>query len=372
MKTTLKVLGAIVLALIAAELLLWALGRGSQGDDRRAIHEPRPDKEWLYGLRPNAAGTFGGSGIVYRVNRDGFRDELRQRPKPEGVFRILVLGDSVAFGYGVDAGDTYPKRLERHLRSLARKRGGPSFEVLNMAVGGYNPYNEAALLSDVGPSYEPDLVLAQFCINDLNDPTAHFDVQTRLHLGTIPDAAYPDPSTRTAPPEPPGRMLRLCRRSRLCSLVDDALLAARELPPQEREQSSMMRPVEDDDGPEWSWLEETYRRMASESRGMGAEFAVVAFPYREQLAAAGEPVVQRRLIAIGERNGWTTVDPLDQFRAAVADGQRVFLDWWHPTPTGNTLAAAATARTLACGGLLPEAINSLCAEEGDSLEPPSP
>jgi hypothetical protein len=357
-----KVLASLALAVLVAELALWALGRSGHGTDRRALHEPRPDREWLYGLKPGAAGTFGGSGVVYHVNEDGFRDRSYQRPKPEGAFRILVLGDSVAFGYGVELDDTFPKRLERHLDSLSARAGGGRVEVLNLAVGGYNPYIEAALLDDVGAGWEPDLVLVQFCINDLNDPTAHFDVQTRLHLGTIPDAAFPDPSTRTAPPAPPGALLRLCRASRLCSLVDDAVLAANELLPQERDRGSMMRPVEDDDGPEWPWLERIYRRMADVSRGLGAGFAVLAFPYRAQLDTEDLHPVQRRLVAMGERGGWVVVDPLHRFRAARGEGHTVFLDWWHPTPAGNGLAALETARTLACAGLLTEALNALCSD----------
>jgi hypothetical protein len=358
-----KLLVSLVLVVVVAELTLWALGRGSHGTDRRELHEPRPDKEWLYGLRPGATGTFGGSGVVYRVNADGLRDRAYQRPKPPGVFRILVLGDSVAFGYGVELEDTLPERLEKHLDTLSAREGGGRVEVLNLAVGGYNPYNEAALLDDVGAGWEPDLVLVQFCVNDLNDPTAHFDVQTRLHLGTVPDAAYPDPSTRTDPPAPPGRLLRLCRTSRLCSLVDDAMLAADELLPQERDQGNMMRPVESDDGPEWPWLERTYRRMAATSRGLGAGFAVLAFPYRAQLDGPAQAPVQSLLVEMGRRQGWPVIDPLERFRAAQADGRPVFLDWWHPSPLGNGLAAAETARTLSCAGLLTAPLNSLCAQQ---------
>jgi hypothetical protein len=33
--------------------------------------------------------------------------------KPDGEFRILMLGDSMTFGWGVDVKDTLPSRLER-------------------------------------------------------------------------------------------------------------------------------------------------------------------------------------------------------------------------------------------------------------------
>ena len=81
-------------------------------------------------------------------------------------------------------------------------------EILNLAVSGYNPYNQGELLRDLGLAYEPDLVLAQFCINDLNDPTLHFDTQTRLRLGSIPDPPFPDPPLRRSRSAEPGATSR--------------------------------------------------------------------------------------------------------------------------------------------------------------------
>lgn len=356
-----RLLLGVLLTLVIAELILRVVGNSSRGEDTRSFHEVRPDKEWIYGLRPGASGTFPGSSLVYEANTDGFRDQRYERPKPAGVFRILVLGDSVTFGVGVPPKRSFAKRLEARLNHVAGRVGGPKFEVLNMGVGGYNPFNEAALLDDIGESYEPDLVLVQFCINDLNDPTAHFDLHTRLHLGTIPDEAYPDPSARRAPAEAPGLALRLCRYSRLCSLIDDAKLAANALMIRGEEVRSAMRPVEDDDGPEWPWLESMYRRIAGTSRGLGAEFAVLAFPYRAQLQGVDGHPVSQKLAAMGERNGWTTVDPLESFRAATAErGQRLFLDWWHPTAAGHQLAAVEIGRSLVCAGLLTEEMNATC------------
>jgi hypothetical protein len=176
------------------ELAMRLLGESSQVGDLRGLHQLRLDRPWLYGLRPGADGVMQETGeIRYRVNADGFRGRRYARPKPDRTFRVLVLGDSIAFGYGVEEEQTFSHLMEARLQRLVTDR---SVEVVNLAGGGYNPYNELALLADVGASYQPDLVLVQFCINDLNDPTLHFDWQTRIHLATIPDAAFPDPSLR--------------------------------------------------------------------------------------------------------------------------------------------------------------------------------
>jgi lysophospholipase L1-like esterase len=266
----------------------------------------------------------------------------------------------VAFGHRVEQRDTFPKQMEEQLASTPAGPSGQRIEVLNLGVSGYNAYTELALLEDVGPRYQPDLVLVQFCINDLNDPTLHFDVQTRLHLGTIPDGAYPDPAARRGAVKRPGVLLRSCRRSRVCALMDDALLALAARTPSEEENRAAAVPVGADAGPEWLWLEDIYLRMAEVSEEMGAEFAVLAFPYPAQLKGSGPHPVARRLSELGERHGWHTVDPLEHFRAAHRMQVELFHDWWHPTAAGHRLAAQVTVSSLACAGLLGQTDRSLC------------
>ncbi len=346
---------------MALTLVVAELGLRAWGGLGRVIHEPRPDRAWLYGMRPGAERTLRISGdTVYRINEDGFRDRVYVRPKPEGVFRVLVLGDSVAFGFGVEERESFPKRMEEQ---LAEALAGPTalrVEVLNLGVSGYNPYTELAQLEDVGPSYAPDLVLVQFSINDLNDPTLHFDVQTRLHLGTIPDAAYPDPAARRAPAEPPGPVLRACRRFRVCALLDDVALALMAKKPEPAENRAAAVPIEGDAGPEWPWLENLYGRMSKVSEAMGARFAVLAFPYQRQLRGVGPHPVAQRLVAMGKRRGWLTVNPLKRFRASHRAKVKLFRDWWHPTAVGHRVAARETVSALACADLLSEAARKLC------------
>jgi hypothetical protein len=340
------------LTFLVCEIGLRVADIGSRASDRRGFHEARPDRSWLYGMRPGVEGTLPVSGDVrYSINADGFRDSPYLRPKPQNTFRVIVLGDSVAFGYGVEQATTFAKAMERE---LAYSTGEKQVEVLNLGVSGYNPYTELELLKDVGLAYEPDLVLVQFCINDLNDPTLHFDVQTRLRLASIPDAAFPDPSARRSRLDEPGTAYLWCRKSRVCSLLDDLLLSVAAEGPDEAANRAAAIPVEGDEGPEWGWLEDLYVEMARVSRAAGAEFAVLAFPYPAQVDASGDPPVRRRLVALGERKGWHTVDPLERFRAASRGGRVLFLDWWHPTAAGHRLAAREAVRQLSRAGLLPE------------------
>jgi len=342
------VLLGIAIGLGATEASLRLMARLHPAEDLRGLHEPRPDRPWLYGLRPGAEGRVTHTGAVrYVINADGFRDRLYPRAKPPGTFRIVVIGDSIAFGYGVELQESFPKLLEARLRA----RTDTAIEVLNLGVNGYNSYTEAALFADVGIRYQPDLVLVEFCINDLNDPTLHFDTQTLLLLGNIPDAAFPDPQRRREPAGRPSVAFRACLHLRSC-----VLLLGRLAPPP-ADGAALAAALKTHDDPsdvELAWLRDRYLDIAGAARAVGARLAIVVFPYATQVDGRVSDVVERRLGALGDAGGWATIDLLPAFRGAAAGGSRpLFIDLWHPNAAGHAVAAEALAAQLSCRGLVP-------------------
>ncbi len=333
----------------------------------RGLHRFRPDLPWLFELRPGAEGRISEMGAaLYRINPDGIRDSVYARPKPDGVFRVVVMGDSVSFGYGVEEAEAYPQVFEGLLSELAPNA---QIEVVNLGVGGYNAYNEAKLLEGVGLSYEPDLVLVQFCINDLNDPTLHFDAQTRIALSVIPDAAFPNPLQRRGSAHAPSRALRWCRASKLCTTIQDLWLAMTAPEFDDEARRDAVTFIEGRDRPEWKWLQARYEEMAEAAQAIGASFAVVAFPYQKQLTENVPHPVQTELASLGREHGWPVVDPLPAFQDAHAAKVPLFIDWWHPTTAGHRVAAVAIARDLACGGQLgAEAQRACVSDAGATFE----
>jgi hypothetical protein len=357
LRVALVALGLVV-GLALGEVAARWLVPSAAVSELRGLHEFRPDRSWLYGLRPGAEGRLSETGdALYRINEDGFRGPRHARPKPPEITRVVVLGDSIAFGYAVEEASSFPRILETQLAALVPQAG---IEVVNLGVGGYNAWNEAELLNDVGITYQPDLVLVQFCINDLNDPSVHFEAQTRLLLSTIPDAAFPNPALRRGPRHSPSRILGWCVASKLCALTRDRWLDAFATEFDQAAKQAAVVPVESDDGPEWRWLEARYLEMAAAAERAGARFAVLAFPYPAQLTGRGPDPVQERVLALARRHGWTAIDPLPAFRAADAAGTALFLDWWHPSEAGQRLAAEETLRVLACGGELGEKARGAC------------
>jgi hypothetical protein len=139
-------------------------------------------------------------------------------------------------------------------------------------------------------------VIVQFCINDLNDPTLHFDYNTRGRLAALPDAAFPDPSTRREAFRAPSPAERICRLLVTCSRVVDAVDAW--IPKQfdDDQKRAGLVPIVRATGPEWVWLESRYVEMAAASTQAGSRFAVLAFPFPGQLVGTQPHPVQEQLV----------------------------------------------------------------------------
>lgn len=104
-------------------------------------------------MKPGAAVVAWGE--EFRTNNLGFRDNAATIPvKQPGEFRIIVLGSSFTVSAGVAFDEIYTSRLEEKLRRIR-----PNVQVINLAVGGYHPIQQALVLQEVGLALAPDLVL---------------------------------------------------------------------------------------------------------------------------------------------------------------------------------------------------------------------
>jgi len=177
---------AFVLAVGLAEVGLRLAGYRpvrDAGGDPSLFHVLRPadDRDEAYELVPGAHGHFWESDV--HVNSLGFRgDEVAATPAP-GTNRILALGDSTTFGYGVGAEEAWPAVLER---LLAQAPGAPPVEVLNLGIPGYDTLNEAARLAGRGLALDPDLALVGYCLNDASVATAKLTHALRIRRYASP------------------------------------------------------------------------------------------------------------------------------------------------------------------------------------------
>jgi lysophospholipase L1-like esterase len=112
--------------------------------------------------RPNVRGIR--SSRFYRTNSVGIRGpEYAFEPTP-GVFRIVVTGDSVTMGAGVDEEDAYTAQLEGMLNAEGEAE---RYEVLNLGLGGINATWAMRRLERFSEIYDPHLLVYGFTVNDI-------------------------------------------------------------------------------------------------------------------------------------------------------------------------------------------------------------
>jgi len=102
--------------------------------------------------------------IHFNINKHGMRDYDYNYEKDENTFRILILGDSVSFGYGINLNEIYGKQLEGKLRKYSDD--DLKFEVIMLSLSGINTEQEVRLLESEGLMYDPDLIVFGYVLND--------------------------------------------------------------------------------------------------------------------------------------------------------------------------------------------------------------
>lgn len=117
-----------------------------------------------YALRPNWRGLHVHTDfrVTVETNSLGLRGpELDTKTAKRGP-RILVLGDSLAFGFGVESEEAFPRLISRMLEE-------EEITVVNAAVPGYSFDHHLVFLRNRLDEFAPDLVLIAACENDIDD-----------------------------------------------------------------------------------------------------------------------------------------------------------------------------------------------------------
>jgi len=101
-------------------------------------------------------------GVFVEINSVGWRDKEYPIERVDGVTRIMMLGDSLAFGWGAPPDDVTSYRLE----ALLNEDSSKTFEVMNTGIGNSNTAMQTAYFLNSGYKYKPDIVVLNYFIND--------------------------------------------------------------------------------------------------------------------------------------------------------------------------------------------------------------
>ncbi len=118
--------------------------------------------------------AFAWGSVEVRTDEHGFRVGIGNRSPGRGPL-VVGIGDSVMWGTGVSAGESLLGQLEAQLREDA------PVEVINAGVVGYSSVQELRFLEQFIVSLEPDVVLLNFCHNDLMASEDPFDNVREIH-----------------------------------------------------------------------------------------------------------------------------------------------------------------------------------------------
>ncbi len=176
-RRSLIVATALLITLLAAEIGLRVVlaERLDEGFQRRRPEEAVgvADAEVGWRLRGNLDTEFQGRGFRYGVRTDahGWRDSPREPPTVECAQRVVVLGDSFLWGWGVERSERVSDLLQVALAGNRTQIDGDqgddgnrinqseTVEVINRAVPGYSTDQELWVLQQVGESLRPDVVI---------------------------------------------------------------------------------------------------------------------------------------------------------------------------------------------------------------------
>jgi len=166
------VLSRILLALCALilPLVLAEMGLRIRGSDVHSLQEESArfaqlvvlHEEGGFLMSPPGARVMAW-GYEARINRLGMRDPEPEIPKPSGLHRTLLLGDSVVFGHGLAQDESLPSLLRARLE--ARDGAGPH-DLVSAAVPGWNTNDHARFLEHHIDRLAPDRVVLLYVSND--------------------------------------------------------------------------------------------------------------------------------------------------------------------------------------------------------------
>jgi hypothetical protein len=136
-----------------------------------------------YGYDPNSKQSYVNR---FRWNSVGYYDHDYVCPRPEGVRRVVVIGDSYVEAIQVPLERTFHKIVERELNSSAAGLAAlPKMEVIALGNSGTGQVDHLRVLKEQAMRYDPDMVVLTLCSNDFCDDDPVLKQELALAAGGV-------------------------------------------------------------------------------------------------------------------------------------------------------------------------------------------
>jgi lysophospholipase L1-like esterase len=341
-------LGATLFALAACEVAARVVFPAPPNPTRQPQIVYQFDPDIRYVLLPNQRGWIDDGFVT--TNSLGFRGREVGSSKPAGRFRIVAIGDSVTFGWGVNDSETFCSQLEQLLH---RRLPDRDLDVVNLGVGGYDTRQEVLLLERNVSRLQPDLVLVGFYSNDV--PEALGDKETAAPVG-IQVASADSQAGRVLHlnPAPSSWVDAQMRRSRAIYTTGRVLKRLSHRGEWGMSGFSMeLDLLEGRESPEldtaWGRVAKQLNDLRSMSTSFGFSVGIVVLPPREQVMGVYPNArYQSRVRAIANELGFVVIDPLPALAKSRANVDALFIpyDRNHPSAAGHRVLAQTIAEHL--------------------------
>ena len=363
----LLLLGAsIVLMMLLTEALLALFfpQRTLNYISERSLAISAPDDLLPYRLRPNVVRRHFGPEFdtTVRTNSAGYRNAEFETRK-NGQFRVLAVGDSFTFGFGVEGEEAYPARLQARIQASCP---GREIEVINAGFAACQyPDTYYLYLKERGLALDEDLVIVGFFIgNDIDHERVAENVWTKIGPEGLPERIEQpqvqfEGDQRVSKSVPPRYRYPILRNSHLVQ----GLVALKSLltqPPPRAYLNGYMyrteylpRTVE-----RVEMVERLFKEMKKLTDARGVGFLVLMIPTREQVYPdefpwddppySGAVDLEKPQRIFGEffaANGIDYVDPLPDLREAASRQPLYFLEDQHLTPAAHELVGRVLAES---------------------------
>jgi lysophospholipase L1-like esterase len=174
-------LGSLILFFGGIELALRITGLQRTAPNPPLIYQVSANPQISYELQPNIRKKAFKATVT--TNSAGFRSPEIDESKP----LIAILGDSVAFGYGVEDSEVLGAQMQQLL---------PQWSVLSAAVPGYNLTQEVATYREKIAPLDPEVLIIVFYFNDIGGDAGFLHTDGTLRpIGWTPSLEQCQPVT---------------------------------------------------------------------------------------------------------------------------------------------------------------------------------